>query len=452
MSATPAVTCPSRPGCWGVASPSVGDVSERQVVFSRWEGGPASNRRVVGCAAQDGALVLKDSSKRRAYHGTTYEVGSWTSASVAPGFGFTELVASWSAVTPKNSWVEIRVRVSSASARSRWMALGRWASSDKHAAYLRARPVQRPRRVDVDTWKAVSTADSYQLQVRLMRRAGARRSLPRCPSWGRSPPGSRRRLPLCPLPASRPASCSTSRVSQMVHRGEFAQYGGGGEAWCSPTSTAMVLGYYGRLPAPGSYSWVGSRPDPWVDEVARRTYDFAYEGTGNWPFNTAYAASRGLSAFVTRLRSLSEAESLVAAGIPVIASVSFSSGGLYGAPISSTAGHLLVIVGFTASGDVVANDPAAAASSGVRRTSTGRSRVGLARRLRRHGVRHPRRRAPAARIAGQLVAARQSAIGEPCPSSASGLVRNAVASDRRPCRTRTSRAALAMSRTFAPMR
>ena len=105
-----------------------------------------------------------------------------------------------------------------------------------------------------------------------------------------------------------------------------------------------------------------------MDEVARRTYDAAYEGTGNWPFNTAYAASRGLSAFVTRLRSLSEAESLVAAGIPVIASVSFPSGGLYGAPISSTAGHLLVIVGFTTAGDVVVNDPAAASASGVRRT------------------------------------------------------------------------------------
>ena len=355
----------------GVAPPSVGDPAVRQVTFSRWEGGPAFRAGASsGLRLKHGALVLKDSSKRRAYHGTTYDVGSWTSPSVAPGFGLTQLVASWSAVTPKNSWVEIRVRVATSSAHSKWMVLGRWASSDKHVRRTSV-PGQSDAlgRVDVDTWKATSSADSYQLQVRLMRRAGASSASPSVSFVG----AVASRLPSSVPAVSAPGVASgivldVPRYSQMVHRGEFSQYGGGGEAWCSPTSTAMVLGYYGRLPPPGSYSWVGSRPDPWVDEVARRTYDAAYEGTGNWPFNTAYAASRGLSAFVTRLRSLSEAESLIAAGIPVIASVSFSSGGLSGAPISSTAGHLLVIVGFTATGDVVVNDPAAASAPGVRRT------------------------------------------------------------------------------------
>ncbi len=51
-----------------------------------------------------------------------------------------------------------------------------------------------------------------------------------------------------------------------------------------------------------------------------------------------------------------------------MASISFGSGELPGAPISSSNGHLLVIVGFTSSGDVVVNDPAATTSAGVRRT------------------------------------------------------------------------------------
>jgi hypothetical protein len=156
--------------------------------------------------------------------------------------------------------------------------------------------------------------------------------------------------------------------SQMMHRGHYPQYGNGGEAWCSPTATSMVLGYYAALPRPAEYSWVrASDRDRFVDHAARMTYDYAYEGTGNWPFNTAYAARYTDSAFVTRLRSLREAERFVAARIPLVASIAYGPGELDGAPISSTRGHLVVVVGFTAGGNVVVNDPAAATNAGVRR-------------------------------------------------------------------------------------
>jgi hypothetical protein len=68
------------------------------------------------------------------------------------------------------------------------------------------------------------------------------------------------------------------------------------------------------------------------------------------------------------LRDLREAERFIKAGIPLVASVTFGAGELDGTPISSTAGHLLVIAGFTADGDVVVNDPAADTRAGVRRT------------------------------------------------------------------------------------
>jgi hypothetical protein len=156
----------------------------------------------------------------------------------------------------------------------------------------------------------------------------------------------------------------------MVHQGHFPQYGGGGEAWCSPTSLAMVLGYYDALPSRTETAWVGDHDARVVDHLARATYDYRYEGTGNWPFNTAYAATRVEQAFVTRFASLRGVERMVKAGIPVITSITFGSGQLRGAPIGATNGHLLVVVGFTAAGDVVVNDPAADPRQGenVRRT------------------------------------------------------------------------------------
>src|SRR4029077_11945 len=111
--------------------------------------------------------------------------------------------------------------------------------------------------VDVDTWKSASSATSYQLQVRLMRRSGASSPSPSVSFLG----AMTSRLPSGAAAVSAPGVArgivlDVPAYSQMVHRGEFSEYGGGGEAWCSPTSTAMVLGYYGRLPSPGSYAWV----------------------------------------------------------------------------------------------------------------------------------------------------------------------------------------------------
>ena len=102
-----------------------------------------------------------------------------------------------------------------------------------------------------------------------------------------------------------------------------------------------------------------------VPMTAQLTYDWIYDGNGNWPFNTAYAATYGLTGIVTRLHSLDEAERFIAAGIPVITSQSFLATELTGANYS-TSGHLFVIVGFTATGDVIVNDPASSSNDAVR--------------------------------------------------------------------------------------
>ena len=105
------------------------------------------------------------------------------------------------------------------------------------------------------------------------------------------------------------------QYSQEIHHGDFPQYDNGGEAWCSPTSTSMVVAYWtqktGQTTARRRPSTLGDRgapspphQDPWVDFTAREVYDYHYNGAGNWPFNAAYAASRGLVGDVTQLHNL----------------------------------------------------------------------------------------------------------------------------------------------------
>ena len=167
-----------------------------------------------------------------------------------------------------------------------------------------------------------------------------------------------KKVPVSAAGPGRGIELAVPTYSQEVHIGHYPQWDNGGEAWCSPTSTAMVVGFWGAGPTADETPWVDPPVDAQVDFTARNVFDYTYDGAGNWPFNTAYAATRGdLRGFVTRLRSLAEAEQFIAAGIPLVVSVSFKKGELTGAGYG-TNGHLMVIRGFTAAGDVIANDPA----------------------------------------------------------------------------------------------
>ena len=94
-----------------------------------------------------------------------------------------------------------------------------------------------------------------------------------------------------------------------------------------------------------------------VASVADGVYDPVYDGCGNWPFNVAYASEHALGGWVRQYASLDERGRLVSRGFPVIASIAVKPGELDGAPYPKTAGHLLVVRGFSGSGDVIVNDP-----------------------------------------------------------------------------------------------
>jgi hypothetical protein len=324
-----------------------------------------------GTAHAAGSLTLARPIGKRTVAGIRYAYARWTSAWVSPGQSFTELIPSWTARTPAGSWVQVLVRVRDSQGRfSSFKDLGRWTSNDRWLHRTsRGSQADAVARVATDTLLAQAGVrlTGYQVRVQLMRRPGHRG--PTLTSVSGVVSSFPAVLPATSAPrALTPVSLAVPGYSQMIHRGQDARYGGGGEAWCSPTSLAMVLGYYGRLPAPSTYRWVkASYADRWVNQVARLTYDYRYHGTGNWPFNAAVGARAG-DAFVTRLADLRTAEPFLRAGIPLIVSIRFGRGQLPGAPISATSGHLVVLAGLTAAGDPIVMDPAAARDSTVRRT------------------------------------------------------------------------------------
>ncbi len=345
--------------------------SDRSITLTRWDSSRQWQRgTLAGTVVDEGRLAFGQAVTTVTADGRAYDVARWTSPWVEPGYAFTELIASWSARTPKDSWIEVQVRGRrSSSDRTSWDVLGRWAAGDRH---LHRATVSGQSddgtSVAVDTWRT-GGLPGFQLRISLARRAGAsyRPSLDLATAMTSRVPGSAGRTSRAG--PARGVVLPVPRFSQMVHGGHFPRWGGGGEAWCSPTSTSMVLAYYDRLPPPRRYRWVpAGHVDPWVDHAARMTYDHDYDGTGNWPFNTAYAAPLAGKAFVTRLRSVREAERFLAAGIPLVLSLAFGKGELDGAPIGSSNGHLLVLVGIRDNGNVVVNDPAAATRGRVRRT------------------------------------------------------------------------------------
>ncbi|HEU5476696.1 MAG TPA: C39 family peptidase [Gaiellaceae bacterium] len=312
-----------------------------------------------------------------------YDYGTWTSPQLPLSFGFNELVSSWNAQTPVGTWVQSEVRPliedSDGGHWAKWYILGRWTSSDSdfHRTSVGGQG-------DADGFVSIDTfftkdhpAIAYQLRLTLYRRVGldATPTVTRYSAIASNLTNQKNTFPSQTtmdgqtIDLGAPDPLAFPSYSQELHHGEYPQFDSGGEAWCSPTSSAMVVGYWNAAPPASAFQYVyGDYPnvvDPVVDYTARMVFDYHYDGAGNWPFNTAYAASQGLVADVTQLHDLSEAEAFIKDGIPLVASVAWHSNKLDGG-IKSTNGHLLVIGGFTGDGDVIAYDPASTDDGAVR--------------------------------------------------------------------------------------
>jgi len=265
--------------------------------------------------------------------------------------GFSSAIASWNAQTSDGSWIEVGLRARLGVRWTAWYQMGHWSAdlAGDHRTSVNGQH-DGDGRVDTDTLVLTRTADAIQLRARLHPSAnGAKPSISLLAvTVDREPDHA-----WTPLTATKSAAWGVDiGVPERTQRigAQGGKYGGGGDSWCSPTSVSMIMAYWAAVK--DHREW-----DVSVADAAAGTYDPAYQGCGNWPFNIAYASRHGLEGWVARLPSLAAMEAYVLAGLPVIASIRVHPGELDGAPYRDTDGHLLVVRGFTSDGDVIVNDP-----------------------------------------------------------------------------------------------
>jgi hypothetical protein len=345
---------------------------------SDWRSGGARGTRAVR-GARPGLVIAAaagttDYTDPHTGKTATWEYATWTSPVHRLAVPSTEAIASWNAHTPAGTWLQVELTGTySDGTDTPWYVMGRWASGDQDIRRTSVDDQTDGRStIWTDTFSIDDAASglrlvSYRLRLTLYRTPGSRitPTVWRLGAMGSDIPDR------FTVPASTPGlaqELKVPRYSQEIHAGQYPEYDNGGEAWCSPTSSQMIIEYWGRKPTAEQLAWVDpAYTDPQVCLAARSTYDYQYTGCGNWPFNAAYASTyKDLQGVVTRLGSLTDLETLIAAGIPAITSQSFLKTELTGAGYG-TSGHLMTVIGFTADGDVIANDPASPGDDAVRR-------------------------------------------------------------------------------------
>lgn len=266
-----------------------------------------------------------------------------------PG-GFRAAIVSWNAFTPPGTWLTLSLRAQTAGRWTRWYDMGHW-SSQLSGGHRHSVANQQDADGSVATDTLDLTAAAQALQVRAtLRHDRATRRRPTLRLIAVATDLTSRRSDLSSNRAAWGVDLAVPERSQRRARSSPDALGGGGDAWCSPATVSMIMGYWAQTT--DHPQW-----DVTLETAAAGTYDPVYDGCGNWPFNVAFASEHGLEGWVQRLSGIGSLERLIAARVPVVASIKVGPGELGGAPYEKTAGHLLVVRGFTPDGDVIVNDP-----------------------------------------------------------------------------------------------
>jgi hypothetical protein len=214
---------------------------------------------VQAASVGDGAITLGTPAGTFDYddpfdsttNATTYDYGTWASPVYSPGFGLTELVSSWTASTPSGTWIQVEMEgTTTAGTQTKWYVLGRWTSQmpSETSGDIHRNSVGGQGDADgfiaIDTFLAAKSValTSYQLRVTLYRKHGST-AAPTLRSVGAiaSALPDDKSVPAGPLGGAEGMTLAVPQYSQEVHRGQYPEFDNGGEAWCIPPSTEMVV-------------------------------------------------------------------------------------------------------------------------------------------------------------------------------------------------------------------
>jgi hypothetical protein len=250
-----------------------------------------------------------------------------------------QVIASWDVTAPPGTWIEVELRGIYPDHATKFYKMGVW-SEDPKRHPRESIPGQKDDDGNVltDTLLLKNSGERFQFRILLHGETRVKPTLKflcLCLTDSKSSPK--------PLEPNRLA---WGRLIDVPERSQMP-YPNGNEL-CSPTTVSMLMTHWAR---------VLKRPelDHDVPDIVRAVYDPNWRGTGNWPFNTAYAGSyQGMLGYVTRMTDISEIEDWIANGIPIGLSVSYN---LLRGRSTGGSGHLVVCVGFTENGDPIINDP-----------------------------------------------------------------------------------------------
>ena len=259
---------------------------------------------------------------------------------IFPQLNWNELVASWNFRGDPTNTLTIEAMAIFTNRASKWYHLGKWSlkpDEEQNRSSIRG---QRDDDGTVQTDILKLKEPALATEIRITFSPGTN-------------PGDLKFLGLSfcdsgvTVPQIEPNKSVWGKVLNVKERSQ-ANYPEGINEWCSPTSMSMLLSFW-------STNLNRAELDYDVPDVARGVHDPGWTGTGNWPFNTAFAGSHnGIRSYVARFSDVSELEDWIEAGIPVAISVSY--GYLKGLPEPKN-GHLVVCIGFDENGNIIVNDP-----------------------------------------------------------------------------------------------